>query len=94
MRKKPGQDKRKTNKIASIGITTDTLTSRGGLSLFGRYIDGTGIRPTFERLFGSMRKNGKGQPIDEIIKQVLCYSRFAGTVKPFHGWDKPASGTF
>ncbi len=49
------------------------MTSRGGLSLFGRYIEGIGIRPTFDRLFGSMRKNGKGQPIDAIMKQVLCY---------------------
>ena len=73
MWKKHGQDKRKTNKITGVGITTDTLTSRGGLSLFGRYIEGIEIRRTFERLFGSMRKNGKGQPIDEIIKQVLCY---------------------
>ncbi|MCX6692367.1 MAG: IS1380 family transposase [Methanoregula sp.] len=73
MRRKPGQGKGKTNRITSVGITKDTLTSRGGLSLFGRYIEGIGIRPTFERLFGSMRKNGKGQPIDAIMKQVLCY---------------------
>jgi hypothetical protein len=73
MRKKPGQDKRKTNKIASVGITKDILSSRGGLSLFGRYIEGIGILPTIDRLFGSMRKNGKGQPIDGIFKQVLCY---------------------
>jgi hypothetical protein len=73
MRRKPGQGKGKTNRITSVGITKDTLTSRGGLSLFGRYLEGIGIRPTFERLFGSMRKNGKGQPIDAIMKQVLCY---------------------
>ena len=73
MLRKPGQGKRKTNRITSVGITKDTLTSRGGLSLFGRYIEGIGIRPTFDRLFGSMRKNRKGQPIDGIFKQVLCY---------------------
>jgi len=73
MRRKHGQGKGKTNRITSVGITADTLTSRGGLSLFGRYIEGIGIRPTFDRLFGSMRKNGKGQPIDAIMKQVLCY---------------------
>ena len=73
MRRKPGQGKEKTNRITSVGITTDTLTSRGGLSLFGRYIEGIGIRPTIDRLFGSMRKNRKGQPIDGIFKQVLCY---------------------
>ena len=72
MRKKRGQGKGKTHRITGVGITTDTLTSRGGLSLFGRYIEGIGIRSTFDRLFGSMRKNGKGQPIDAIMKQVLC----------------------
>lgn len=73
MRRKPVQNKGKTNRITNIGITTDTLTSRGGLSLFGRYIEGIGIRSAFDRMFGSMRKNGKGQPIDGIFKQVLCY---------------------
>jgi hypothetical protein len=32
-----------------------------------------GIRATFTRLFGSIRKNEKGQPIDAIMKQVLCF---------------------
>jgi len=73
MGKRSGQGKEKTNRITGVGITTDTLTSRGGLSLFGRYVEGIGIRPTFERLFGSMRKNGKGQTIGEICKQVLCF---------------------
>ncbi len=73
MKRKTGQSKRKTHLITDIGITTDTLTSRGGLSLFGRYIEEIGIRPTVDRLFGSMRKNGKGQPIYAIMKQVMCY---------------------
>ena len=72
MWRKSRQGKGKTHRITSVGITNDTLTSRGGLSLFGRYIEGIGIRSTFDRLFGSMRKNGKGQPIDAIMKQVLC----------------------
>ena len=73
MKIKTVQRKGKTNRITGVGITPDQLTSRGGLSLFGRYVEGIGIRPTFERLFGSMRKNGKGQPIDAIMKQVLCF---------------------
>jgi len=84
MRRKPGRGKEKTNRITSVGITADTLTSRGGLSLFGRYIEGIGIRPTFERLFGSMRKNGKGQPIDAIMKQVLCYFMDGTSRHPVH----------
>ena len=73
MRKITGEGKGKTNRITSVGITTDTLTSRGGLSLFSRYLDGIGIWPTFARYFGSIRKNKKGQRIEDIIKQVLCF---------------------
>jgi len=73
MRKKTEKGKGKTNRITSVGITTDMLTSRGGLCLFGRYIEGIGIRPILDRLFGSMRKNGKGQSIYVILKQVMCY---------------------
>ena len=46
--------------IASVGVTTGMLTSRGGLTLFGRFIEGIGMRPILKRLFESMRKNGKG----------------------------------
>jgi len=64
---------RKTNRITSIGITKDSLTSRGGLSLFSRYIEGIGIQATFARYFGAIRKSEKGQLIEEIIKQTLCF---------------------
>ena len=73
MVRKSGQSKGKTSTISSVGITKDTLTSRGGLSVCGRYIEGIGIRAAFDRQFGSMRKNGKGQPIAAIIKQILCF---------------------
>lgn len=73
MWKKTGECKGKTSRITSVGITKDTLTSRGGLSFFSRYLEGIGIGPTFARYFGSMRKNRKGQRIEDIIKQVLCF---------------------
>lgn len=73
MQRNSGQRKGKAPRITGIGITTDTLTSRGGLSVFGRYVEGIGIRPTLTRLFGALRKSGKGQPIDAIIKQALCF---------------------
>ena len=73
MKRKKGRIKEKSLKIGGIGITKDTLTSRGGISFFVRYIDNIGIMPTIERLFGSIRKSGKGRPIGEIFKQLLCY---------------------
>ena len=73
MKRKKRRSKEKSLKINGIGITRDTLTSRGGISLFVRYMDGIGIMSHIERLFGSIRKNGKGRPVGEIFKQLLCY---------------------
>ncbi|MBM4449057.1 MAG: IS1380 family transposase [Chloroflexi bacterium] len=63
----------KGNVIDRVEATSDTLTSRGGLSLFVRYLRNIAIYPVLERLFGSIRKNAKGQPVSEIFKQVFCF---------------------
>jgi hypothetical protein len=73
MKKKEMRSKEKKVPISGVGITNDTLTSRGGLSLFVRYLNGIGIMPSIERLFGGMRKSRKGQVVEEIFKQLLCY---------------------
>ena len=67
-----GKSKQKLPIIDEIGITSDTLSSRGGLSLLVRYLRNMCIAPRLESFFGSMRKNRKGQPITEIIKQLFC----------------------
>ena len=72
MNKKKKKCKGKSVKITGIDITDDTLTSRGGLSLFVRYLDAIGIMSIITRLFGSIRKNHKGNRIEEIFKQLLC----------------------
>lgn len=59
--------------IDSVAMTRDTLTGRGGLSLFVRYLRGIAIYPHLERLFGSFRKSAKGQPVGEIFKQMFCF---------------------
>jgi hypothetical protein len=61
------------NVIDGVEATSDTLTSRGGLSLLVRYLRNIAIYPVLERLFGSIRKNAKGQPVSEIFKQVFCF---------------------
>jgi hypothetical protein len=62
-----------SNVIDRVEATSDTLTSRGGLSLFVRYLRHISIFPVLERLFGSMRKSSKGQPVSEIFKQLFCF---------------------
>ena len=73
MKRKEERSKEKSVTISGIGITTDTLTSRGGLSLFVRYLGSTGIMVHIERLFGTLRGNRKGRSVVEIFKQLLCY---------------------
>jgi hypothetical protein len=59
--------------IDGVEATSDTLTSRGGLSLFVRYLRNIAIYPVLECLFGSIRKSAKGQPVSEIFKQLFCF---------------------
>jgi hypothetical protein len=59
--------------IDKIGITEDTLTGRGGLSLFVKYIAAIGVHSQLESFFGSMRRSRKGRPIPEIFKQLFCF---------------------
>jgi hypothetical protein len=66
--------------IDRIGVTNDVLTSRGGLTLFVKYIENIGVLSLLERYFGRLRKSSKGQPVPEIFKQVFCF--FADGTSP------------
>jgi len=59
--------------INEVEITSETLTGRGGLSLFVRYLRNIGIYPQLETFFGSIRRSRKGQPITEVFKQIFCF---------------------
>jgi len=72
MKKTREKCKEKSAIINEIGITSDTLSSRGGLSFFVRYLRNICLTPHIERLFGTMRRNKKGQPVIEIFKQLFC----------------------
>jgi hypothetical protein len=65
--------KKEDHVIDGVEATADTLTSRGGLTFFVCYLRNIAIYPVLARLFGSIRKNAKGQPVAEIFKQVLCF---------------------
>jgi len=72
MKRKKEKNKGKSVKITGIDITDDTLTSRGGLNLFVRYLDGIEIMSPITELFGSIRKTNRGNGIEDIFKQLLC----------------------
>jgi len=59
--------------IDQVETTSDTLTGRAGLALFGRYLRNLGLFSVLERLFGSMRKSEKGLPIPVLFHQLFCF---------------------
>ena len=62
-----------SRRIDDVQPTSETLTGRAGLSLFVRYVRSLGLDPDLDRLFGSLRKSRKGQPVTEIFKQLWCF---------------------
>jgi len=87
MKRKQERSKEKKPRITGIGITRDTLTSRGGLSLFVRYLTNIGIMPSIQLMFRGIRKSGKGTSIEELFKQVLC-NFVDGTSRHLVRYDK------
>jgi hypothetical protein len=62
-----------TAPISKVGITDDTLSGRGGLALFSRYVRSIGIFTRLEELFGPLRRSGKGQSVSELFHQLFCF---------------------
>jgi len=60
-------------KIVAIETTADTLTSRAGLALFGRYLDNIGLGWFSDRWLGPVRKSKKGQSATECIRLILLF---------------------
>ena len=60
-------------KISKVEVTADTLTGRGGMALFVRYIDKVGICNLLLSSFGYIRKSKKGASVWNIFKQALCF---------------------
>jgi hypothetical protein len=75
-----------TARITSVAVTPDTLTGRGGLALFSRYIRMLGVFPQLEELFGGIRKSGKGLPVGALFHQLFCFL-VDGTSRHLVYWD-------
>jgi hypothetical protein len=72
--------------IHALGETSDRLTGRAGLLFFSRYLRSTGILPELARVFGSVRKSGKGLPVTDLFHQVLSFF-FDGTSRHLVHFD-------
>jgi len=66
------------NRIDTVEVTSDSLTSRGGLALFVRYLRAISVYPHLERLFGSIARTAKGQP---ILRSLNSSSAFSWTAR-------------
>ena len=64
---------RSSQRISKIGTTSDTITGRGGIALFSRYLEMTGILDILESKFGFIRKSAKGLPVWILFKQIFCF---------------------
>ena len=64
---------KKKQKIDAIEPSDERLSSRAGLALFAQYLQGIGLMPILERMFGSMRKNKKGMAVSDFFLQILCF---------------------
>jgi hypothetical protein len=74
-------------KINKIGVTNDTLTGRGGMALFVKYLSSVEICQLLQSIFGDIRKNNKGLPVWSIFKQVFCWF-YDGTSRHLNYFDK------
>jgi hypothetical protein len=70
MRQNEFKSKHEINKIE---ITGDTLTGRGGLVLFVRYLSRIDIYGLLLGHFNWIRKSMKGIPVWNIFKQIFCF---------------------
>ncbi len=62
-----------SQRINKVETTSDTITGRGGLALFSRYLEKTCILDLLENKFGFFRKSAKGLPVCLLFKQVFCF---------------------
>ena len=78
---------RSSRRINKIGTTPDTITGRGGIALFSRYLETTGILDILDSKFGFMRKSSKGLPVWILFKQIFCFF-FDGTSRHLTYFDQ------
>jgi hypothetical protein len=73
MKQKNNFSKNEKNEIQKIGITEDSLTSRGGLAFILKYLKNINIIPLISELFKTIRKSRKGKDIENIISQLMMF---------------------
>ncbi len=60
-----------SERINSVEVTSDTITGRGGLALFSRYLETINVFGILDNKFGHIRKSSKGIVVWVLFKQVF-----------------------
>jgi hypothetical protein len=76
-------------KIHKLEVTDDTLTSRGGLAFFVKYVQTIGIVGLLLHKFAGIKKSTKGVSVHNLFLQVL-YFFFDGTSRHLSYFDELA----
>lgn len=74
-------------RITKLEVTKDTLTSRGGLAFFLKYVESIGIVGLLLSKFAGMRKNSKGVTVKNMLLQVM-YFFIDGTSRHLNYFDE------
>lgn len=74
-------------RIHSLEVTEDTLTSRGGLAFFVKYLQTIGIVPLLLSKFSGLKKTVKGVSVENLLCQIL-YFFFDGTSRHLSYFDE------
>jgi Transposase DDE domain group 1 len=76
-----------TSKIHKLEVTDDTLTSRGGLAFFVKYLETIGAVELLLHKFAGIKKSIKGVSVQNLLLQVLCFF-FDGTSRHLSYFDE------
>jgi hypothetical protein len=74
-------------KIHKLEVTSDTLTSRGGLAVFVKYVKAIGVLPLLLHRWGKIKKSVKGVSVGNLFLQAL-YFFFDGTSRHLCHFDQ------
>jgi hypothetical protein len=74
-------------KINKIEITNDTISGRGGLAFFLRYIQQIQFYTLVENVLSSLKINKKGLPLYQFVKQIMAFF-FDKSFKAISGFDE------
>jgi hypothetical protein len=67
------------SKIHKLEVTDDTLTSRGGLAFFVKYLEAIGIVGLLLHKFAGIKKSIKGVSVRNLFLQVLYFIILIGS---------------